>query len=99
MLYLNYNSSYIGTKYLEELIFEFYKIKDEYEGSFKNVLYPILSKKYKKSIDTVYGNIKQATNTMILNCEEKRLLEYFHYDSFYKPKIKEIVFTITNKIS
>lgn len=97
--YLNYNYSYIGTRYLEELIFEFYKIKDKYEGNFKNVLYPILSKKYNKSIDTIYGDIKQATNAMILDCKESKIIKYFNYDSFYKPKIKEIVFTITNKIS
>lgn len=95
---LNYNFSYHGTKYLAETIFEIYKVKDVFDGDLKNTIYPIIAKKHHTNVSTIYGNIKEATKSMILDCEEKTIQKYFDYSYFTTPKIKEIIFTILNKI-
>lgn len=96
--YLNYNFSYAGTKYLRETIIEVYKNKDNFDGNFKKNIYPIIAKRYKKRPNTIYCDIKQATNTMIIECDESILIKYFNYNYFVKPKINEVIFTILNKI-
>lgn len=95
---LNYNYSYTGTRYIEDSIFELYKNQNSFNGNLKKEIYPILSTKYKKSVDTIYGNIKQATKYMLLDCKEEVIIKYFNYNSFNFPKIKEIIFTVLNKI-
>lgn len=95
---LNYNPSYNGTKYLAETIFEIFKVKDDFDGKIEKNIYSILSKRYHKTTNTIYNNIKQATNIMLLDCPEKKIISYFNYAYFIKPKIKEIIFTIINKI-
>lgn len=95
---LNYNFSYNGTKYLCDTIFEIHKIKEIFEGDLKNTIYPIISKKYNKSINTIYGDIKQATKYMLLDCEENVIIKYFNNTFFIKPKIQDIIFTILNKL-
>lgn len=96
--FLNYNFSYDGTKYLREAIIEVYKIKDKFDGNLEKNIYSIIAKKHNKKINTIYCNIKQATNIMITECREEILTKYFNYSYFVKPKIKEIIITIINKI-
>ena len=62
---INYNYSYKGTKYLEETILEIYKKNLAFEGNLEKEIYPIIANKYKKKIETIYGNIKFATNHML----------------------------------
>lgn len=95
---LNYNFSYNGTKYLAEAIFEIYKLKDTFDGKLEKRIYSIIAQKYNKKPNTIYCNIKQATKIMLLDCPENIITSYFHYTYFVKPKIKEIIFTIVNKI-
>ena len=96
--YLCYNYSYIGTKYIEEVIFEIYKIKECFNGNLAREIYPILSKRYNKSVDSIYGDIKLSTRNMILDCSEDIIMEYFNYSYFVMPKIKEIILVILNKL-
>lgn len=96
--HLHYNFSYNGTRYLAEVIFEVYKQKDSHKDNLQKNIYPIIAKKYNKSINTIHGNIKQATKCMYLDCEESIINKYFNYSYFVKPKLKEIIFTILNKI-
>lgn len=95
---LHYNFAYNGTKYLAETIFEIYSKKDSYEENLKRNIYPIIAKKHNKSVNTIHGNIKQATKCMYLDCEEKVINEYFNYSYFTQTKLKEIIYTILNKI-
>lgn len=96
---LNYNYSYNGTKYLEESILEIYKANLNFDGNLKKEIYPIIAKKYKKNIDTIYCNIKFATNCMLVECKEDTIIQYFGYVFFTKPKIKEIIYRVLNKIN
>ena len=75
-----------------------YKNKNiDYENLSKNI-YPIIGKRYNKSANTIYCDIKQAVKAMYYDCEEETINEYFHYSYFMKPKLKEIIFTILRKI-
>lgn len=96
--YLKYNFSYNGTRYLAETIFEIYKKEDFLIDNLKRDIYPIIAKRHNKSVNTICGNIKQATKCMCLDCDEKILNNYFCYSYFVQPKLKEIIFTILNKI-
>ena len=96
---LNYNYSYKGTKYLEESILEIYKANLNFDGNLKKEIYPIIAKKYKKNIDTIYCNIKFATNCMLVDCKEDIIMKYFGYVFFTKPKVKGIIYRVLNKVS
>lgn len=99
LINLDYNYSYNGTKYLEETILEIYKVKFEFDGNLSKNIYSVIARRHKKNTDTIYGNIKQATNAMITKCDKRKLRDYLGYNDYYiKPKIQEIIFTILNKI-
>lgn len=96
--YLNFNFSYCGTKYLRETIIELFKIKDSFDGNLEKNIYPIIAKKYNKKVNTIYCNIKQAINCMLLDCKKDVIKNYFSYSYYYKPKIRDIIYTILNKL-
>ncbi len=96
--YLNYNSSHFGTMYLVETIFEMYYKKDYLGNDIKNNIYSILAKRYNKSINTIYGDIKQATINMYKKCDEKIIIDFFEFKKYRKPKITEVIFRILNKL-
>ena len=96
--FLNYNYSYIGTTYLEEAILELYKIRLDFDSFLSQNIYPIVARKNKEDVDTVFNNISQATNVMLKDCDESKLLEYLHYDKFSKPDANDIILTILNKL-
>ena len=78
--YLNFNYCHNGTKYLEETILEIYKEKYNFDGNLSKNIYPIIAKKYNKKVDTIYGNIKQATNYMLSECNENIIISYIEYN-------------------
>lgn len=96
--YLNFNYCHNGTKYLEETILEIYKEKYNFDGNLSKNIYPIIAKKYNKKVDTIYGNIKQATNYMLSECNENIIISYLGYSYYVKPKVQEIIFAILNKL-
>lgn len=96
--YLHFNFAYNGTRYLAESILEIYCQKDNYSDNLQKDIYPIIAKKHNKTANTIHGDIKQATKCMYFDCEEDIINKYFNYNYFVKPKVKEIIFTILNKI-
>ncbi len=90
--YLNYDLSHIGTKYLIETIYEIYHKKDYLGDNLKKNIYSILAKKYNKSINTIYGDIKQATKKMYENSDKKILIDFFCLEKLRKPKVTEVIF-------
>lgn len=61
---LHYNFSYVGTKYLMETILLLYNTKLWEDIKLEKDIYPIISKKYKKSVNNIKCNIIHATNEM-----------------------------------
>lgn len=86
-----------GTKYLSECIALIYNNYDNCENLTKSV-YPIIAKKYHKTINNVKCNITSATNAMFYDCDENRLKEYFNFYTICKPKTKLVIYTILNKL-
>lgn len=95
---LNFNFSYVGTRYLKECIYELYIRKDENLANLSKEIYPIIAKKYNKSVNNIYSNIKQSIKIMYYDCDSIVLTHYFNYSYCVQPKAKEIIFTILNKL-
>lgn len=96
--YIGYNLSYNGSRYLEETIFELYKNKESYFDNLSKDIYPIIAKKYDKSVNTIKCNIIRATDIMYYECNIERLKSYFKFYTDSKPKPKLVAFTILNKL-
>lgn len=96
--YLNYNPSHFGTMYLIEVIFEIYYKKDYLCDDIKNNIYSVLAKRHNKSINTIYGDIKQATINMYKKSDKDVILKFFNLRKYRKPKVTEVIFTILNKL-
>ena len=97
--YLGYNPKYYGTKYLLDTIYilienHLFDCKDNLEKE----IYPIIAKKYGKTINSIKCNIINATDIMVYECEEEKLLEYLGYYDFSKPGPKKIIESIIVKI-
>ena len=96
--YLNFNFSYNGTRYLAETIFELYDNRTNYIDNFRRDIFPVIAQRHSKSTNAIEGNIKQAINCMFFDCNESIIIDYFNYSFIMKPKLKEISFTILNKL-
>lgn len=92
---LRFNFAYNGTKYLYECICECY-----YKSSINlnKDIYPIISKKYNKTVNAIKSSIFQSISLMYYETEEQFLSEYFGYTIINKPKTKEIIFIILQKV-
>lgn len=95
---LHYNFSYVGTKYLMETILLLYNTELWEDTKLEKDIYPIISKKYKKSVNNIKCNIIHATNEMFFDCEQKKLLSYLKEYSSLKPGPKKIIFSVLEKL-
>ena len=96
--HIGYNLSYNGTKYLSESIALIHNNSKYGENLNKNI-YPIIAKKYNKSINNIKCNITSATNCMFYECDEKRLIKYFNLYTPSKPSPKVVIYTVLSKLS
>lgn len=95
---LHYNFKYIGTRYLAECIYEAYLRNKKYDINLNKDIYPIISKKYNKTISTIKTNINQATTNMYFDTEEKVLFNFFKYNIPCKPRPKDIILKVIENI-
>lgn len=95
--YLGYNPTHIGTSYISEIIYIIYHTN--YDDSLEGHIYPYMAEKYNKTVNTIKCNIINATNLMVCECEENKLLRYLGKCDFFKPGPKTIIYAIINKIS
>ena len=65
---LNYNFEHIGTRYIVDAVYIIYLSK-EYKINLNKNVYSVLSKKYNKPINTIKGDITQATKIMYYECD------------------------------
>ena len=96
--YLGYNLSYNGTKYLIEAIYLLYTSNNYYDDNLERDIYPIIAKKYGKTINAIKCNIINATNSMYYDCEENKLSNYLYNYQYCKPGPKRVIYAILNKI-
>lgn len=98
LTYIGYDISLIGTQYLAEIIFIIYnKSMIETLNLEKNV-YPILAKQYNKKTNNIRCNINYATDIMYNRSNTKFLMKYFNFYINIKPSIKQVIYTVLNKI-
>lgn len=53
---------------------------------------------FNKNANTIKCDISQATKMMIYDCNEDIITSYFNLSRFIKPTVKQIVFTVLNKL-
>lgn len=95
---LNYNFSYIGTQYLLEILVLLYNNGYTSKIKLKKDVYPILAKKYKKSINNIKTNIINACDLMYYDCQLDIIEKYFGLVYNEKPTPKLIIATILEKL-
>ena len=95
---LNFNFSYLGTRYLSDAIYEaYYRCKD-FDINLNTDIYPILSKKYNKSINNIKSNIYYSANMMYYDTEANQLGKSIGLNIDFKPKLRDIMVSILQKI-
>lgn len=99
LLYLGYDISYRGTKYLIIVIEYVVLSQNCHAESLERDVYPEVARRYNTSVHNVKSNINRANNSMYYTCNIEKLKEYFTFDIDMKPKIKTVINTVINKIS
>ena len=96
---LSYKENLSGTKYLRETI-NLIATNDFTSENLKNTVYPLIAKKYNKSVNNIKCNINHATEVMNCTCRSDVIKDYFvFYDDFNVVTPKQVIDTILNKIS
>lgn len=96
--YLNFNYSYNGTRYIKYVLFELYIKKNYNYYNLQRDIYPIIAKKYNKSLNNIKSSIALAIKIMCVDCEESILKEYFYLYDGEVPKAKEVICIILDNI-
>ena len=96
--YIGYKFKYKGTHYLVDTIMQMYQNQNNMIDNLQTEIYPFIAKKYNKTIFNVKSSITKATECMYYECDSQRLAQYFHFSEDIKPTVKQVVFTIINKL-
>lgn len=96
--YIGYKFKYKGTHYLVDTILQMYSKQNSMVDNLQTNIYPIIAKKYNKSIHNIKSSINKATECMYYECDANRLKSYFKFTDDTKPTVKQVVFTVINKI-
>ena len=99
LLYLGYDISYRGTKYLISSIEYCVLNQNCHTENLEKNVYPEVARRYNTSIHNVKSNINRTNNSMYYTCNVEKLKKYFTFDIDTKPKIKTVINTIINNIS
>ena len=98
--YIGYEFKYKGTHYLLDTIYELYwQNTNTMTDNLQTGIYPIIAKKYDKTVYNIKSSIGKATDCMYYDCDMDKLVKYFHLSYDTKPTPKQVVFTVINKLS
>lgn len=97
--YIGYRFNYKGTHYLVDTILEMFIQQHHMIDNLQSNIYPIIAKKYNKTIYNVKSSINKATDCMYTECDASKLVNYFHFCYDTKPTIKQVVFEVINRVS
>ena len=96
--YLNYNLSHKGTQYLIDAILIIYS-RGEYDiFNLKEDVYPVIAKKYNRTIYNIKSDINTANDYMYKICKRERIRKYFKFFDDSKPTVKNVIYTILDKL-
>ncbi len=96
--YVGYRIYYTGTQYLIEAIVYMYDSKNNRLDNLQSGIYPIIAKKYNRSVRNVKSSISKATEIMFYESDSKKVEKYFMLDEGVKPTVKQVIFTVINRI-
>lgn len=98
LLYLGYDISHKGTRYLIKVI-EYVAQNPQMDiENLNKYIYPIISKQSNTTTNNIKCSINRANNSMYYECEAEKLKRYFKFSKDAKPNTKIIITTIINKI-
>lgn len=95
---LGYNIEYLGTKYLLETIYILSILKDYNDNNLEKDIYPIVAKKYGKTVHNIKCNIRNATEIMYYDNQEELIIEYLKDYKNSKIGTKIIILAILKKV-
>lgn len=95
---IGYKFEHCGTHYLTDTILQMYLNKDSMLDNLQRDIFPVIARKYHKTPFNIKSNINKATVCMYSECDSKKLMTYFHFCYDTKPTVKQVVFTVLNKI-
>lgn len=98
LAYLGYNLKHYGSKYIAETVYILFTTRDYCDENLEGNIYPVVAKKFGKTINNIKTNIKNATDMMYYECEEEKLMRYLGHCYCSKPKPKEVILNILKKI-
>jgi len=96
--FIGYKFKYKGTHYLVDAIMMMFSDQDSMVDNLQSTVYPIIARKYKKSITNVKSSINKATEYMYCECDSQKLAKYFRFSLDTKPTVKQVVFTVGSKV-
>lgn len=96
--YIGDNLLNLGTKYLLETIYILHALEGYYDDNLEKDIYPIVASKYGKTIHNIKCNIRNATDIMYYENEEEKIMRYLKYIHHKKPKTKDVISVVLNKI-
>ena len=96
--YLGYNPKYCGTRYLLDVVYILLNNGERNCESLEKNIYPIIARKYNKDFHNIKCNIVNATDSMICECEEQKLVEYLGFYKYTKPGPKKIMEAMISNI-
>lgn len=97
--YLGYSQKHQGTYYLSDAIWEIYHSPDPLFFNLIKGVYPIIAKKYNKTVNNVKSSINKSTENMYYECDIVKLKSFFHFCYDTKPTVKTVIFAVLNKLT
>ena len=82
-----------------EIILQLSLTKSSTSDNLQGQIYPIIAKAHKRTPQNIKNSIINATEYMYRECNAERLRKYFSFSNDAKPSVKQVIFTITNKIT
>lgn len=95
---LGYNIKYAGTQFLIEAILIIYQSKNRKTANLQRDIFPIVAQTFNKTPFNVKASINRATDCMYAECNIERLKEYFHFSVDMKPTVKQVIFSVLEKL-
>lgn len=98
LLYLGYDFSRKGTKYLVDTINYIINNNIDEIDSLEREIYPYIASIYRDEVTNVKANITRATNDMYCSCNMEKFKQYFYLNKDSKPKTRMIINAVIRRV-
>lgn len=98
LAHIGYKLKYKGTNYLADTISYILFTKNRTVDSLQTDVYPIIAKKYGKSVNNIKSSMTKATELMYFESDLNVLEKYFGCCIETRPTVKQVVYTVIGKL-